>query len=106
MTEYGMHEAKTQLSKLVADAIAGEEIVITRDGVPAVRLVPVSPKKKTGRKEGGFTFTLPDDFDAPMGPEFWGPDWKLFVDPEHWHLFEDSADDAEGPDGGETTGGI
>ena len=35
-----MHEAKTQLSKLVERAEAGEEIVITRRGKPAARLVP------------------------------------------------------------------
>jgi prevent-host-death family protein len=36
-----MLEAKTQLSKLVELALNGEEIVIARDGEPAVRLVPV-----------------------------------------------------------------
>lgn len=35
-----MHEAKTQLSKLVERVEGGEEIVITRRGEPAVRLVP------------------------------------------------------------------
>ena len=35
-----MHEAKTQLSKLVERAEAGEEIVITRHGHPAARLIP------------------------------------------------------------------
>jgi prevent-host-death family protein len=40
-----MHKAKTQLSQLVADAEAGEEVIITRDSVPAVRLVPVSEPK-------------------------------------------------------------
>lgn len=35
-----MHEAKTQLSKLVERVEAGEEIVITRRGKPAARLVP------------------------------------------------------------------
>lgn len=40
MTEVGMHEAKTNLSKLVERALAGEEIVLTRRGTPAVRLVP------------------------------------------------------------------
>lgn len=34
-----MHEAKTNLSKLVERVEAGEEIVITRRGAPAVRLV-------------------------------------------------------------------
>lgn len=36
-----MHDAKTQLSDLVARAEAGEEIVIARRNKPAVRLVPV-----------------------------------------------------------------
>ena len=40
MTRVGMHEAKTQLSKLVERVEAGEEIVITRHGEPAARLVP------------------------------------------------------------------
>ena len=40
MARIGMHEAKTQLSKLVQRAEGGEEIVITRRGEPAVRLVP------------------------------------------------------------------
>ena len=40
MTKIGMHEAKTNLSKLVERVEGGEEIVITRRGEPAVRLVP------------------------------------------------------------------
>lgn len=40
MARIGMHDAKTQLSKLVERAESGEEIVITRRGEPAVRLVP------------------------------------------------------------------
>ncbi len=39
----GMHEAKTNLSQLVEQALAGEEVVLTRRGVPAVRLVPERP---------------------------------------------------------------
>jgi len=35
-----IHEAKTQLSKLVREAAAGEEIVIARAGTPMARLVP------------------------------------------------------------------
>lgn len=35
-----MHQAKTHLSELVERALGGEEIVITRRGEPAVRLVP------------------------------------------------------------------
>lgn len=60
-----MHNAKSQLSKLIAAAEAGEDVVIARNGKPAVRLVPVKP--------GGFQFdtlvNLVDsvpDFDEPM----------------------------------------
>lgn len=41
MPRVGMHEAKTQLSKLVERAEAGEDVVIQRNGKPVVRLVPV-----------------------------------------------------------------
>jgi prevent-host-death family protein len=43
MTEVGLFDAKTRLSELVERALAGEPVVITRRGVPAVRLVPVQP---------------------------------------------------------------
>jgi prevent-host-death family protein len=65
MAEIGMHEAKTQLSKLVERVEAGEEIVITRRGKPAARLVPE-------RRGGGFAslegawrgrVKIADDFD-------------------------------------------
>ncbi len=37
-----MHQAKASLSRLVERALAGEEVVIARNGKPLVRLVPVS----------------------------------------------------------------
>lgn len=40
---FNMHEAKTQLSRLIAMAEAGDEVVIARDGKPVVRLVPIAP---------------------------------------------------------------
>lgn len=36
-----MHAAKTQLSRLVARAVAGEDVIIARGRTPVVRLVPV-----------------------------------------------------------------
>jgi prevent-host-death family protein len=41
MIEVNVHEAKTHLSRLMAQAEAGEEVIIARNGVPAVKLVPV-----------------------------------------------------------------
>jgi prevent-host-death family protein len=46
-----IHEAKTQLSKLVERALEGEEVIIARAGKPMVRLVPVRDSD-TPRKGG------------------------------------------------------
>ena len=66
MTEVGVHEAKTHLSKLLNRVLAGEEITISRGGKPIARLVPVarSPKRWLGRDRG--LFEVPSDFDAPL----------------------------------------
>ena len=66
MASYGMHEAKTNLSKLVAQAEAGEEVVITRNGAPAVRMVRVAPRKRFQNALGAWAdrddFWIADDF--------------------------------------------
>ncbi len=66
MTEVNIHEAKTQLSKLLRRVSAGEEIVIARSGKPIAKLVPLDapPKRKFGVDRG--VFEVPDDFDAPL----------------------------------------
>jgi len=46
MAQFSVHDAKTNLSRLIADALAGGEVVIARGNVPAVRLVPVNPRGK------------------------------------------------------------
>jgi len=43
-----MLEAKNQLSRLVKDALAGEDIVIASNGEPMVRLVPVARQSHLG----------------------------------------------------------
>jgi len=48
MTIINMHDAKTQLSNLVARAEAGEEIVIARRNKPAAKLVPVETAEVGG----------------------------------------------------------
>lgn len=60
-----MHEAKTTLSRLVEQALAGEEVLIARAGKPVVRLVSVKPKKrKLGRWKG--RVRMAKNFDAPL----------------------------------------
>lgn len=43
-----MHEAKTRLSALVEAAERGETVIISRDGEPAVMLVPIQPSAGPG----------------------------------------------------------
>lgn len=49
-----MHKAKSTLSQLVADAEAGEDIIIMRGKVPAARLVALgmNPTRKFGALAG------------------------------------------------------
>ena len=46
MTTVTIHEAKTQLSKLIAEVEDGGEVVIARGQTPVVRLVPATPIKR------------------------------------------------------------
>jgi prevent-host-death family protein len=65
-----MHEAKTQLSKLIAAALAGEEVLIARGSEPVVRLMPVNPvasKRKFGAYKG--LFEVPDSFFEPLSDD-------------------------------------
>ncbi|MBV8799421.1 MAG: type II toxin-antitoxin system prevent-host-death family antitoxin [Alphaproteobacteria bacterium] len=67
-----IHEAKTNLSKLIARAEAGEEIVIARGDKPVVKVVPVEPVPKKKRTPGamkGIWPNLPDAFFFDSLPE-------------------------------------
>jgi len=67
--EATMHEAKTQLSKLVERAIAGEEVILTRGRkrIPAVKLVAVAPAPMRIRPIGLYKGQI------DIGPEFFEP---------------------------------
>jgi prevent-host-death family protein len=76
MTEIvNMHQAKSSLSRLVERALAGEEVVIARNGEPLVRLVAIQKTRKPrvpGRGRG----------------KIWiSPDFE-FTDQEITELFE------------------
>ena len=60
---FNVHDAKTQLSKLIERVLAGEDIVIARAGEPVVRLVPfesVPPAPLLPRKPGRYAHLLKD----------------------------------------------
>ncbi len=66
--QINIHDAKTHLSKLIEQALAGEEIIIAKAGKPLVRL-QVLNKVKTQRRLGTARHTvkfIADDFDAPL----------------------------------------
>jgi prevent-host-death family protein len=69
MITVNIHEAKTQLSKLIEGAVRGESFIIAKAGKPLVKVTalesPVAPKR-LGFLAG--KFTTPDDFDT-MGQE-------------------------------------
>src|ERR1700688_2850334 len=62
-----VHQAKTNLSKLILRAEAGDEVVIARDGKPVVKLVPVQTSPPRIFKPGAFKGRLrvPADFLTP-----------------------------------------
>jgi prevent-host-death family protein len=66
MADFGMHEAKTKLSQLVERAETGEEVVISRRGTPAVRLVPVGSRSALDSVRGAWRgqVEIGDDFDV------------------------------------------
>ena len=67
MPTYTVHEAKTQLSKLIEQAEAGEEVIIARRDTPAVKLVALDiskPKRAFGAYKGQATIT--DAFFNPL----------------------------------------
>lgn len=69
MTTFNMHDAKSQLSKLVDAAERGETVIIARNGKPAVRLCPVSDSLGWSAQALAFFASPPDpelaDFEIP-----------------------------------------
>jgi len=66
MTEVGVHEAKTHLSRLLRRVAAGEEIVITSGGRPTARLVPFDAVAPREFDLDRGMLIVPNDFDDPL----------------------------------------
>ena len=70
MVTVNVHEAKTNLSHLLKQVEAGEEVVIARNGKPVARLVKTGGKigkRKFGIMKG--KITIPDSFFDPLPEE-------------------------------------
>ncbi len=70
-----IHEAKTNLSRLIVGVESGEEVTIARAGRPVARLVPIEPqaRRELGLERG--QIWLAPDFDDPM-PDDWLDEWE------------------------------
>ena len=64
-----VHEAKTNLSRLLAAVGRGERVIITRHGVPAAELIPARPAKVRLGSLKAIVAPPPDAFLAPLGED-------------------------------------
>lgn len=68
MHQVNIHEAKTHLSRLIQEALEGEEVVIAKGNKPVARLVPIrgrEPERRIGGAKG-LVRHIAEDFDAPL----------------------------------------
>ena len=68
METINIHQAKTNLARLLSRVELGEEITISNQGIPVAKLVPFrtcqNRRSCLGQDRG--KFTVPDDFNAPL----------------------------------------
>ena len=65
--QVNIYEAKSKLSKLINQVIAGEEVIVAKSGKPVAKLVPLEKPghdRKPGSAKG--KIIIADDFDAPL----------------------------------------
>jgi prevent-host-death family protein len=72
MQTVNIHEAKTNLSRLVEEAAQGNSFIIAKAGKPMVKVIPLSAEERNGAVKLGFMtgeIAMPDDFDSLGAPE-------------------------------------
>ena len=67
--QVNIHEAKTNLSRLVAGALEGDEVILAKAGRPVAKIIPLP--QGVGRKAGLWagSLSVPDSFFEPMPEE-------------------------------------
>lgn len=81
MAKVNMHDAKTNLSKLVERALKGEEVILAKSGHPLVRLVPIGTT--VNQRPVGLHAAYPSDGQAHEA--------MARLTDEEWGLSEESA---------------
>jgi prevent-host-death family protein len=72
MTTVSVHEAKTHLSRLINDVLAGKDVIISRGKEEVVRIVPLKPVATGKRRLGHLSHLVPPGKD-PLEDGFWDP---------------------------------
>jgi prevent-host-death family protein len=63
--QYNIHEAKTQLSRIIERVLQGNEVVISRAGTPVAKVVPLTATvHRTGRGSMAGRILMTDDWDS------------------------------------------
>jgi prevent-host-death family protein len=64
--QFNIHEAKTQLSRIIERVEKGEQVIISRAGVPVAKVVPL-PKRANRQGRGSLAgqVQMADDWDSP-----------------------------------------
>ncbi|MFJ1577531.1 type II toxin-antitoxin system Phd/YefM family antitoxin [Streptomyces sp. NPDC088147] len=61
--QYNVHEAKTHFSRILEQVATGEEVVISKAGVPVAKVIPLRPEvRRTGRGSLKGRIRINDDF--------------------------------------------
>ena len=82
MRSYNVHEAKSNLSRLLKEVAGGEKVVIMRDGKPVAELVPYREPRQKKRRLGfaAGEVGMPDGWERPMTDE----EADAFLDGRLW----------------------
>lgn len=71
-TTIEIQDAQSRFNEVLAWVVAGQEVLLTDQQRPVVRLTPVTdtPSKRVAGLHAGMAW-VSDDFDAPLPDEFW-----------------------------------
>lgn len=85
METVNIHQAKTNLSRLLARVELGEEIIIANRGVPVAKLIPLqsSSNRRSSLGQDQGKFTVPDDFNELLPEEI----LVAFEGGEAWNFY-------------------
>jgi prevent-host-death family protein len=76
--QFNIHDAKTNLSRIIDRVEHGEEIIISRAGNPVAKVVPLNRRvNRVGRGSLSGQLTMAEDWDAPEVNESIARDFGL-----------------------------